>query len=271
MANYKLLVLDLDGTLVNGAKDITQPTLDALRKAQQQGVRIVLASGRPTHGIKHIASQLDIASYGGFIMGFNGGVIVDAASGEVVYQSTLPAEVIAPLYEMTREAGVVISTYRDEFVVCEQPDDKYMAIEIKLTRMTPCRVESFVEAVDFVANKCLAVGDPQRLIPLQERVMERFSHCMNAFRSEPYFLELVPKGIDKALSLGRLIEYLGVDRSETVAVGDGFNDLSMIEFAGLGVAMANAQPEVKAVADYITLSNEEDGVAALVEKFILDL
>ncbi len=270
MANYKLLVLDLDGTLVTGKKDITQYTVDVLRQAQQQGVRVVLASGRPTHGIMPMARQLEIASYGGFIMSFNGGMIIDAASGEVVYQATLPAEVIAPLYEMSSEAGAVISTYRDEFVICEQPDDKYMSIEISLTRMTACPVESFVDAVDFAATKCLAVGDPERLIGLREQVMERFSHCMNAFRSEPFFLELVPKGIDKALSLSRLLDHLKLSRDEVVAIGDGFNDLSMIEFAGLGVAMANAQEQVRQAANYITpLSNDEDGVADFIHKFML--
>lgn len=92
---------------------------------------------------------------------------------------------------------------------------------------------------------------------------------MGVFRSEPYFLELVPKGIDKARSLSVLLEKLGMTKDEMIAVGDGFNDLSMIQYAGLGVAMANAQKVVKENADFITLSNEEDGVAHVVEKFIL--
>lgn len=92
---------------------------------------------------------------------------------------------------------------------------------------------------------------------------------MGVFRSEPYFLELVPKGIDKAQSLAVLLKEIGMTKDEMIAVGDGFNDLSMIKYAGLGVAMANAQPVVRENADYITLSNDEDGVAAVVEKFIL--
>ena len=92
---------------------------------------------------------------------------------------------------------------------------------------------------------------------------------MGVFRSEPYFLELVPKGIDKAQSLAVLLKEIGMTKEEMITVGDGFNDLSMIQYAGLGVAMANAQEIVRQNADYITLSNEEDGVAAVVEKFIL--
>ncbi len=266
---YKLLVLDLDGTLLNNQREITPATHAALRAAQEKGVRIVLASGRPTHGIMPVARALDIASYGGYIMSFNGGLIIDAASHEVIHQSTLPLPILPQLYEMSKEAGAVISTYRDELVFTENPDDKYMSIEINLNRLTPHRVESFVESVDFDPNKCLAVGEPEDLIVLQERVMSKFSDCMNAFRSEPYFLELVPKGIDKALSLARLLEVLSIDREDVIAAGDGFNDLTMIEFAGLGVAMTNGQEAVRLAADYITLSNEEDGVADMVHKFVL--
>ena len=93
---------------------------------------------------------------------------------------------------------------------------------------------------------------------------------MNVFRSEPFFLELVPQGIDKARSLAVLLEEIGLSKDEMIACGDGFNDLSMIQYAGLGVAMANAQEVVKKAADYITLSNEEDGVAAVVKKFFLN-
>lgn len=91
---------------------------------------------------------------------------------------------------------------------------------------------------------------------------------MGVFRSEPYFLELVPKGIDKAQSLSVLLEETGMKREEMIAIGDGFNDLSMIQYAGLGIAMANAQPVVRENADFITYSNDEDGVAHAVEKFI---
>ena len=110
----------------------------------------------------------------------------------------------------------------------------------------------------------------ERLAELEKEMYEELKDKMGVYRSEPYFLELVPKGIDKAQSLSVLLEELGMSRDEMIAIGDGYNDLSMIKFAGLGVAMANAQDIVKENADYITLSNDEDGVAAVVEKFILN-
>lgn len=267
--NCKLLVLDLDGTLVNSQKTISKHTIDTLRQVQQQGVKIVLASGRPTYGIMPMAEMLEISKYDGYILSFNGGAILNVASGEVIYQSTLPTEVIKPLYDLTKKHSTVIVTYRDQFALTEEPDNKYAKYELDLTRMIPQRVDYFPDAVNFIPNKCLAVGEPENILALHKDVMDNFSDCMNAFRSETFFLELVPKGIDKALSLQRLIDHLGISREEVIAVGDGFNDLSMIEFAGMGVAMANAQDAVKAAADYITLSNDEDGVADLAKRYIL--
>ena len=104
---------------------------------------------------------------------------------------------------------------------------------------------------------------------LEKEMYEHLKDRMGVFRSEPYFLELVPKGIDKAQSLAVLLKEIGLTREEMIAIGDGFNDLSMIQYAGLGIAMANAQEVVKENADFITLSNEEDGVAYAAEKFIL--
>ena len=129
--------------------------------------------------------------------------------------------------------------------------------------------DDFVGQVEHPINKCLIVGDPQRLIPLEQQLAARYAGRLSVYRSAAFFLECVPPGIDKAASLQLLIERLGLSREELMAVGDGYNDLSMIRFAGLGVAMANAAREVQDAADYITYSNQEDGVAHVVEKFFL--
>ncbi len=266
---YRLLVLDLDGTLTNERKEITPHTLETLIKVQQMGVKLVLASGRPTYGITPLAKELEMEHFGGYILSYNGGKIIDTATGEVIYESTLPYDLVEPLYELSKSSATTILTYQDEFILTEDPDNKYVGHELFLTKMKPQKVENFAQSVDFAPDKCLIVGDPEKLIPLESEVAQRYGDRMNVFRSEPFFLELVPLGIDKALSLQRLLDHTGVKREEMVAMGDGFNDLSMIEFAGLGVAMANAQPSVQEAADYITLSNEEDGVAHAVLNLII--
>ena len=266
---YKLLVLDLDGTLTNNKKEITEYTRNTLIEAQEEGVKIVLASGRPTYGIAPIAEKLELKKYGGYILSYNGGEIINWQTGEMMYENVLPDEVLPYLYQCSRDNDFAIVTYKDKYVITEHPDDEYVLKEALLNVMETKKVENFLDAIDFPVPKCLIVGEASRLAGLEKTMHEALKDKMGVYRSEPYFLELVPKGIDKAQSLSVLLQKIGYAREEMIAVGDGFNDKSMIEYAGLGVAMANAQEVVKQSADYITLSNEEDGVAHVVKKFML--
>lgn len=264
---YKLLVLDLDGTLTNKKKEITPHTLQVLKEAQQKGLKIVLASGRPTYGIVPLAEQLELKHFGGYIMAFNGGLILDCATGETIYQNFLDPSVYPYLYEKGNTKDFKILSYKDEYIVSEDIANEYVAYEARLNKMPLMQVENFLDVITFPEPKCLIVGNPEILKDLEVEMREKLQNCMSVYRSEPFFLELLPLGIDKAKCLEKLLERMQIDRKNVIACGDGFNDLSMIEFAGLGVAMANAQQVVKNAADYITLSNEEDGVAAVVEKF----
>ena len=265
---YKLLVLDLDGTLTNQKKEITAHTHDTLIKAQQMGVKIVLASGRPTYGVAPLAEKLELKKYGGYILSYNGGEIINWQTGELMYAKVLEPSVLPYLYKCAHDNQFAIVSYQDQYVLTENPEDEYVLKEAHLNAMTPKKVDNFLESIHFPVAKCLIVGDANRLAVLEKEMYEELKEKMGVYRSEAYFLELVPKGIDKAQSLSVLLKEIGLTKEETIAVGDGFNDLSMIKFAGLGVAMANAQDIVKEHANYITLSNEEDGVAAVVEKFI---
>lgn len=266
---YKFLVLDLDGTLTNNKKEVTEHTRRTLIEAQECGIKIILASGRPTYGIAPIAEKLELKKYGGYILSYNGGEITNWQTGELMYENVLDADVLPYLYQCAKENNFAIVTYQGKYVLTEHPDDEYVLKEAILNVMETKKVDNFLDAVDFPVAKCLIVGEGTRLAVLEKRMYEVLKDRMGVYRSEPYFLELVPKGIDKALSLAVLLEKIGGTKEEMVAVGDGFNDLSMIQFAGLGVAMANAQEPVRQAADYITLSNEEDGVAAVVKKFMM--
>ena len=266
---YKLLVLDLDGTLTNSKKEITAHTLDTLTRAQEQGLKIVLASGRPTYGVAPLANKLQLDKYEGYILSYNGGEIIDWKTKEMMYKNLLDPTVLPYLYKCAKDNDFAIVTYENEFVLTEKPDDEYVLKEALLNVMTIKKVDNFLDAVKHPVAKCLIVGEPERLAILEKEMQETLKDKMGVFRSEPYFLELVPKGIDKARSLEVLLKEIGMTKDEMMAVGDGFNDLSMIRYAGMGVAMANAQTVVRDSADFITLSNDEDGVAHVVEKFIL--
>ena len=264
---YKLLVLDLDGTLTNRTKEITPRTRDTLLRAQARGLKVVLASGRPTYGIVPLAEELQMGKYEGFILSYNGGQIIDWKTRKTMYENVLDPEVYPYLHECARRNGFVILSYKGEYIISEDAGDPYVQHEAFLNKMPSVTVPDFLEVINFPVPKCLIVGDPEPLAVLEGQMRRDLEGKMNVFRSEPFFLELVPNGIDKARSLAVLLEELGMEREEMIAVGDGFNDLSMIRFAGLGVAMANAQEVVRQAADHITLSNEEDGVAAVVDRF----
>ena len=268
--NYKLIVLDLDGTLTNNKKEITPHTLETLIKAQKMGVKVVLASGRPTYGIAPLAKKLKLDQYEGYILSYNGGEIIDWKTGELMYKNLLDHDVLPYLYKCAKDNNFAIVTYDGENVLTESPDDIYVQKEAKLNVMNIKKVDNFLEAITHPIAKCLIVGDAERLAVLEKEMHEALKDRMGVFRSEPYFLELVPKGIDKARSLAVLLEELGMRQEEMIAIGDGFNDLSMIKFAGLGVAMANAQEIVRKNANNITLSNQEDGEAHVVSKFIFN-
>ena len=267
---YKLLVLDVDGTLLNDEREISKRTLAALLKVQQMGVRIVLASGRPTYGLMPLAKTLELGNYGGFILSYNGCQIIKAQNGEILFERRINPEMLPYLEKKARKNGFAIFTYHDDTLITDSPDNEYIKNEALLNNLKIIKEDEFSTAIDFAPCKCMLVSDKEKaLIGLEQYWEKRLAGTLDAFRSEPYFLEVVPCGVNKANTLGALLEHLGVTREEVIAVGDGVCDVTMLQLAGMGVAMGHSQDSVKVCADYVTASNEEDGVALAVEKLIL--
>lgn len=264
---YRAIALDLDGTLTNHDKVVTQKTREALLQAEAEGVVIILASGRPTYGIEPVAECLELDKRGGYILSYNGGNIVNAKTGEKLFAQFLPDEVIPILYRYAKEKNHALLGYAGNEIITEMPDDQYVKEESHINKMNIRKVENLFEALEPHPTKLLMTGDPADMLKAENELSEILGDRMDIFRSAPFFLELVPKGIDKAKSLLRLLSKINLTPADMIAFGDGYNDLSMLKLAGMGVAMQNAAPEVRAEADYITLSNEEDGVAAALEHF----
>ena len=267
---YKLLVLDVDGTLLNDEREISKRTLAALLKVQQMGVRIVLASGRPTYGLMPLAKTLELGNYGGFVLSYNGCQIIKAQNGEILFERRINPEMLPYLEKKARKNGFAIFTYHDDTLITDSPDNEYIKNEALLNNLKIIKEDEFSTAIDFAPCKCMLVSDKEKaLIGLEQHWEKRLAGTLDAFRSEPYFLEVVPCGVNKANTLGALLEHLGVTPEEVIAVGDGVCDVTMLQLAGMGVAMGHSQDSVKVCADYVTASNEEDGVALAVEKLIL--
>ena len=268
---YSIIALDLDGTLTNSEKNITPRTFDALMKAQREGVRLVLASGRPTFGIAALANQLQLADYGGYVLSYNGGRIIDWCEKTVIFSQVVDQKLVPILYDFAEKAQLPIVTYLPDAILASKNEGEYLAEEARINGMPVVVAQNFVEEAMQIAGgstKFLIPGEPELLIQLESEMKAALSEQMEVFRSAPFFLELPPKGIDKAQSLQRLLTHLGLERESLMAFGDGFNDLSMIQFAGQGVAMANAVEEVKSIADFVTTSNEEDGIAHALEQLL---
>ncbi|WP_035448899.1 Cof-type HAD-IIB family hydrolase [Bacteroides uniformis] len=267
---YKLLVLDVDGTLLNDEREISKRTLAALLKVQQMGVRIVLASGRPTYGLMPLAKTLELGNYGGFVLSYNGCQIIKAQNGEILFERRINPEMLPYLEKKARKNGFAIFTYHNDTLITDSPDNEYIKNEALLNNLKIIKEDEFSTAIDFAPCKCMLVSDKEEaLIELEQHWEKRLAGTLDAFRSEPYFLEVVPCGVNKANTLGALLEHLGVTREEVIAVGDGVCDVTMLQLAGMGVVMGHSQDSVKVCADYVTASNEEDGVALAVEKLIL--
>lgn len=267
---YKLLVLDVDGTLLNNEKEISKRTLSTLLKAQHTGIRIVLASGRPTSGLLPLAKALEMGNFGGFIVSYNGAQIINAENGEVMFDKRINPELIPYLEKKARKNNFSIFTYHDEYLLTDNADNVHIRREAWLNNLRIMEEEEFSIAIDFAPCKCVLVSDDEEALRgLENHWKRRLDGVLDVFPSEPYFLEVVPCGVDKANTLGVLMEQLGVKREEVIAIGDGVADVTMLQLAGKSVAMGHAQDSVKICADYVTASNEEDGVAQAVEKLVL--
>lgn len=267
--NYEIIVLDLDGTLTNRDKVITPRTKAALMEAQKRGKKVVLASGRPTPGVLPLAEELQLKEYGGYVLSFNGGMIMNCQTEEVLFAKLLPVEANQKIIDLAEEHRVEFLTYENDHLIISSKECRYAQKESWITHMPMQEVDDLRAYLNFPVPKYLMLDDGDYLALVEPRVKAALGKNYSVYRSEPYFLEILPKGIDKAQSLERLLEIIGLKREEMIACGDGYNDISMIQFAGLGVAMENAVLPVRKIADYITDSNNDDGVGKVVEKFML--
>lgn len=261
----RLIVLDLDGTLTSSEKVIPNDNLDALLQLQREGVKVALASGRPTFGIKHLADELHLAQFGGFILAYNGGFIIDCASGNYIQKSALPKDVLPRLVEAANRLDAAIITYDDaaDTIISSVAGNKWIEHEAWLNNhMRLSVVDNFLAAAPDALPKCLMVGEPDHMVGVERAMKSEFPE-LDIYRSSPFFLEIVPKGVDKAKSLAVLGKHASISREDMIAFGDGFNDISMVEYCGVGVAMENGCEEIKKVADIIAPSNDDAGVATV--------
>lgn len=266
-AKYKILALDIDGTLTTSDKVMTPETVSAVIALQKKGINVVIASGRSEYGFRHIAEELEFGTYGSYVMSFNGGRIMNYATGEIVYDNPLALSYLEEIYDIACKYNLGIIGYEDGCLVSGNGIDEYQEYDAWACKMELKEVNNFPEYFHKPFNKCLLTGEPDRLRNALPAIKEQLKDRLNVFMSEEFFIEVLPYGVHKAVALERLAHSLKCTREDIVCCGDGMNDLTMIEYAGLGVAMGNACAEVKERADYVTASNDDNGVLKVIEKF----
>jgi Cof subfamily protein (haloacid dehalogenase superfamily) len=265
---YKLIALDMDGTLLREDKTISKETHRAIQSARAKGVKVVLTTGRPIDGVKRYLKELNLVNEDDYAIAYNGALVQNAKTKRVIAQTLMSLEDVDYLYKLSQQLKVNIHALTD--YSCITPKwSKYSQVEADINQIPL----EFVDFNDINKNttivKIMFIDEPEYLSEVIAKLPEEVYEKYSVLRSAPYFLEFLDRNVNKGAGVGLLAEKLGIKPEEVICVGDAGNDIHMIQFAGLGVAMGNAFPEVKEIADYVTLSNEENGVAHVIDKFVL--
>ena len=254
---YKLLALDMDGTLLREDGSISARTREAIAAAKAQGVKVVLASGRPLAGLMPYLQTLALTGDQDYVLSYNGSLVQNVGSGEVLSSLLLRGEHASELAELAASLGVNIHAFSHRQGLITPCNSPYT--ELDFATLPP----------EEPILKVMLVDEPERLAAAIPRLPAGLYQHYTVVQSTPFFLEFLHPQSNKGSGVAALAAHLDISRQEIICVGDAGNDLHMIDYAGLGVAMGNATAEIKASADFITHSNEEDGVAHVIERFIL--
>ena len=267
----RLLFMDLDGTLLNDEKKITEGNRAALNDLLERGHGAIITTGRPLKSAMDQAHLLGMDRPGCYLIAYNGAVIYDWSQEKQIFTRSLPYSTVQRVVELANARGEHVQTYDSWKVVVERRcDDAAVRRYCQLIGMEYSVIEDVHTDLKEEPVKCLVINYEQKsgLVKIQEWIRENMREEVDCFFSCDQYLEVVPKGMSKGEAVKMLSRMMGVEIADAVSVGDAANDLSMIEAAGIGVAMVNATAEVKAVADYITVKdNNHDGIAEVVERF----
>lgn len=264
---YKLVAIDMDGTLLREDKTVSEKTKTAIKKAREKNVKVVLATGRPVDGVKKYLEELDLYHDDEYVLTFNGAIVKEIGPDRIICRDTLKGSDLLYLYEISNKVGVNIHGFSKAGCITPRMNE-YTELEgringIKVYEVNYANIDENEEII-----KIMMIDKPEVLEAGIKKLPKKVYEKYTVVRSAPYFLEFLSKTCNKGEGVKSLAESLGIKREEVIAIGDAGNDLHMIEYAGLGVAMENAFEDVKEKSDFVTKSNEEDGVALVFEKFI---
>ena len=267
---YKLIVLDVDGTMLNSNRELTKRTAQTLRKVQQMGIRVALASGRPTYGILPLAQAIDLGVYDGYIISYNGAQVMEAKTGQIIFERRIDPQMVPYLEKKATKMGLTMAYYDGNEVVSTDITNPHVVDESEMNGMTLRQDDVLSLSMDdWPAEVMLVSDDEEALTSLEQHMQRHLNGVMDTIHSNPYYLEIVGYQVGKSYAMSALVQKMGIGMDEVLAIGDGEADINMIQMAGTGVAMANATEGVRRCADFTTLSNDQDGAALAIEKAIV--
>lgn len=267
---YKLIAIDIDGTLMNDRKEITKEVNDAIQAAKAKGVKVVICTGRPIVGVQSIIEELKLNDEEDFVITFNGALVQNTYTKDVESQITLNYENLKELYELSLKLHSPFQFFDTENLYTPNKEISRYTIHEAHINQIPIHYRPIDEVQkDMLIPKVMFIDEPERLDTTIANIPESFWDKYTFVKSTPFFLEILDPSVSKGNAVRLLAEKLSIKQEEVICIGDGENDLSMVEYAGCGVAMANAVSVVKEVAQFHTLSNNENGVAYAIEKLVL--
>lgn len=274
----KAILLDIDGTLTNSQKEIPPETKKALMKAQDYGIRLVIASGRPSRGIFQYGDQLDMRMNHGIFVCYNGARVVDCSTGDVLLDITIPPELTKAVLKHIKKFDVrPIITHGSHMVVedvynCMIHDGdrefNVIAYESRMNGYRLMETENLAEFTDFPVNKILTAGDSWYMQEHYQEMAAPFVGKLSMMFTANFYYEYTALGIDKGAALEASMKKVGIKPEECIAFGDAENDISMLKYAGIGVAMGNARQAVKDMADVVTDDNDHEGIAKALYQYV---
>ena len=269
---YKLVAIDLDGTLVTDEKELTKKTVEVIKEASKKGVKIMISSGRSFYRLERFIDALDLRKENQCTICFNGGMIVENKTKEMLYSKSLDAEEVEELIQLGKALRLPIMIYtRDTHYVETIPEvvrkntKNLKGMNLKVVNFNQI---NFKKPENYIYKVCF-IDKPEKIIEKRKQISEEILKKYEITSSVPEYLEIVKKGIKKSEAIKVVMEKYDIKQDEVMAIGDGENDVEMLDFAGLGIAMENASDFVKGFANDVTTSNNHDGVANAIEKYIL--
>ncbi|MBN4056597.1 MAG: hydrolase Cof [Alkaliphilus sp.] len=260
---YKLLALDVDGTLLNSQGEVTDKTVKSIRELVSKGVLVLICTGRPTQGTVELFEKLGLKMP---VIAYNGAKIVNLNTGAILHEQNLRGIDVKKIVEIGEELKTTIIIWSNNQLYTNTMNDNVIAYK-KLSGVEPIVIDDYVDIIQQGATKVLWIDEVEKIAEFQRLLDIRLDADVNYCTSKPYYLEFIDKTVSKGRALSIICDKYELKREEIIAIGDGQNDITMLEFAGVGVAMGNSSQEVKDKADYITATNDEEGIALVIDKY----